>query len=231
SRSRFASADECVARAVGRGAAALVCGAGVAAARARRRPIARADHWAGRSDHSAGSGGIGGGIGSLSGEPGAAAGWGTPAGRKKDPAVIPALQELVAPETAGDPMSEQKWVRSSLRTLSTRLKDAGHAVSAPTVGRLLRELGYALHVNAKQVEGRSHHPDRQAQFAHLAQQRQVFRTAGLPVISVDTKKKELIGNFKNAGQAGGLEPTAVNVHDFLSDAAGRAVPYGIYDLT
>ena len=128
-------------------------------------------------------------------------------------------------------MSEQKWVRSSLRTLSTRLKDAGHAVSAPTVGRLLRELGYALHVNAKQVEGRSHHPDRQAQFAHLAQQRQVFRTAGLPVISVDTKKKELIGNFKNAGQAGGLEPTAVNVHDFLSDAAGRAVPYGIYDLT
>ena len=128
-------------------------------------------------------------------------------------------------------MSAQKWVRSSLRTLSTRLQEAGHAVSAPTVGRLLRELGYALHVNTKQVEGRSHHPDRQAQFAYLTQQRQVFREAGLPVISVDTKKKELIGNFKNAGQAWGLEPAAVNVHDFLSDAAGRAVPYGIYDLT
>jgi Rhodopirellula transposase DDE domain len=141
------------------------------------------------------------------------------------------LQELVAPETAGDPLSEQKWVRSSLRTLSARLCDAGHAVSAPTVGRLLKGLGYALHVNAKQLEARSQHPDRHAQFDYLAQQRQAFTAAGRPIISVDTKKKELIGPFKNAGQAWSRAPAAVNVHDFLSEAAGRAVPYGIYDLT
>jgi hypothetical protein len=144
--------------------------------------------------------------------------------------LIPALQDLVAPETAGDPMNEQKWVRSSLRTLSARLRERGHAVSPPTVGRLLRGLGYARHVNAKQVEARSPHPDRQTQFAYLAQQREAFMAAGLPVISVDTKKKELIGNFKNAGQVWSLEPTPVNVHDFPSDATGRAVPYGIYDL-
>lgn len=137
----------------------------------------------------------------------------------------------MAPETAGDPMSEQCWVRSSLRTLSARLKDAGHGVSAPTVGRLLRDLGYALHVNAKKLEARSQHQDRPAQFDYLTSKRREFAEAGKPVISVDTKKKELIGDFKNAGQTWGLEPTAVNVHDFLSDAAGRAVPYGIYDVT
>jgi len=137
----------------------------------------------------------------------------------------------VAPETAGDPMSDQKWVRSSLRTLSARLKEAGHVVSPPTVGRVLKKLDYALHVNAKKVEARADHPDRDAQFAHIADQRQAFAEAGLPIVSVDTKKKELIGNFKNAGQAWGREPEAVNVHDFPSDAQGRAVPYGVYDVT
>jgi len=107
----------------------------------------------------------------------------------------------VAPETAGDPMSEQKWVRSSLQTLSARLGAVGHAVSPPTVGRLLKKLDYALHVNAKKAEARAGHPDRDAQFAHIADQRQAFAAAGLPVISVDTKKKELIGAFKNAGRA------------------------------
>jgi hypothetical protein len=141
------------------------------------------------------------------------------------------LQDLVAPETAGDPMSEQKWVRSSLRQLSTRLKQAGHAASPPTVGRLLEKLGYALHVNAKKLEASAAHSDRNEQFEYIATQRQTFAAAGLPVISVDTKKKELIGNFKNAGQAWGQEAEAVNVHDFLNDAVGRAVPYGIYDLT
>ncbi len=137
----------------------------------------------------------------------------------------------MAPETAGDPMSAQKWVRSSLRTLSVRLRAAGHTVSPPTVGRLLKKLDYALHVNAKKIEARARHPDRAAQFGHIADQRQAFTDAGLPIISVDTKKKELIGAFKNAGRAWSQEAEAVNVHDFPSDAQGRAVPYGVYDVT
>jgi Rhodopirellula transposase DDE domain len=141
------------------------------------------------------------------------------------------LQEIVAPETAGDPMSAQKWVRSSLRTLSERLRERGHAASPPTVGRLLKTLGYALHVNAKKSEARAHHADRSAQFDYIAQQRQAFRAAGRPIISVDTKKKELIGAFKNSGRTWSREAEAVNVHDFLSEALGRAVPYGVYDLT
>lgn len=136
----------------------------------------------------------------------------------------------MAPETAGEPASEQKWVRSSLRTLSRRLREAGHGVSPPTVGRLLKTLGYALHVNAKKIEARAHHPERSAQFDHIAQQRATFTAAGHPIISVDTKKKELIGAFKNNGRAWSQEAEAVNVHDFLSDALGRAVPYGVYDL-
>ena len=135
------------------------------------------------------------------------------------------------PETAGNPTSGQKWVRSSLRTLSQRLGAAGHAVSPPTVGRLLRTLDYALHVNAKKIEARAHHPQRSAQFDYIAQQRQTFAAAGRPIISVDTKKKELIGAFKNNGRAWSREAEAVNVHDFLSEAQGRAVPYGIYDVT
>jgi hypothetical protein len=142
-----------------------------------------------------------------------------------------ALQALVEPETAGDPMSEQKWVRSSLRSLSKRLTDAGHPVSPPTVRRLLADLNYALRVNAKKLEARSDHADRDTQFSYIAAQRQLFLDAALPIISVDTKKKELIGNFKNAGVAWGPEAEAVNAHDFPHDADGRAVPYGIYDLT
>ena len=141
------------------------------------------------------------------------------------------LLAMVAPETAGDPMSTQKWVRSSLRTLSRRLGAAGHPISPPTVGRLLKSLDYALHVNAKKVEAGATHPDRDAQFAYIAAQRQTFQEAGQPIISVDTKKKELIGNFKNAGQTWSQEPEAVNVHDFLQEGLGRAVPYGIYDVT
>ena len=134
------------------------------------------------------------------------------------------------PETAGDPMSDQKWVRSSLRALSTRLAASGHSASPPTVARLLGKLDYALHVNAKKLEARATHPDRDAQFEHIAAIRQAFAAAGLPSISVDTKKKELIGNFKNAGQSWSPAAEAVNVHDFPNDALGRAVPYGIYDL-
>ncbi len=141
------------------------------------------------------------------------------------------LLAMVAPETAGDPMSTQKWVRSSLRTLSRRLGAVGHPISPPTVGRLLKSLDYALHVNAKKVEARATHPDRDMQFAYIAAQRQTFQEAGQPILSVATKKKELIGNFKNAGQTWSREPEAVNVHDFLQEGLGRAVPYGIYDVT
>lgn len=130
-------------------------------------------------------------------------------------------------------MSTQTWVRSSLRTLSVRLAETGHGVSPPTVQRLLGKLEFALHINRKQVEARSGHPDRNAQFRYIAEQRATFSAAGQPILSTDTKKKalELIGNFKNAGQAWGSAPEAVNVHDFPSDALGRAVPYGVYDVT
>jgi len=124
-------------------------------------------------------------------------------------------------------MSAQKWVRSSLRTLSVKLEAAGHVISPPTVGRLLRTLDYSLHVNAKKTEASSAHPDREQQFDYIAVQRATFTLAGLPIISADTKQKELVGDFKNAGQTWSLEPTAVNVHDYPHDALGRAVPYGV----
>jgi hypothetical protein len=110
------------------------------------------------------------------------------------------------------------------------LNEAGHALSPPTVGRLLRELDYSLRVNSKQLEARSNHPDRDAQFAHIDEQIATFKAAGQPIISVDSKKKELIGDFKQAGRTWSLEPIAVNIHDFLGDSLGRAVPYGIYDV-
>jgi hypothetical protein len=94
----------------------------------------------------------------------------------------------------------------------------------------LDDLGYALHVNAKKAEASAAHVDRNAQFEHITAQRQAFQDAGWPIISVDTKKKELIGNFKNAGQAWGQAAEVVNVHDFPQDALGRAVPYGLYDV-
>jgi hypothetical protein len=144
---------------------------------------------------------------------------------------VTALQALVEPVTAGDPMSEQKWVRASLRSLSQRLGEGGHPASPSTVRRLLDAQGYRLHANTKQLEPRAAHPDRDRQFGYITQQRQAFGAAGLPQISVDTKKKELIGPFKNAGRVWSRAAEAVNVHDFRPDALGRAVPYGIYDLT
>jgi hypothetical protein len=141
------------------------------------------------------------------------------------------LEELVAPETAGDPQSAQKWVRRSLRHLSADLGARGHPASPPTVGRLLKAQDYALHVNAKKREASAAHPQRNEQFEYIAAQRETFTAAGWPIVSVDTKKKELIGNFRNAGRGWSREAEAVNVHDFPQDALGRAVPYGIYDLT
>lgn len=142
-----------------------------------------------------------------------------------------ALQDLIAPVTAGDPMSEQQWVRASLRHLSRQLGAAGHPASPPTVRRLLDDRGYRLHANTKQLEAGAAHPDRDRQFQYIAEQRHVCSAAGRPQISVDTKKKELIGRFKNAGRVWRQTAEAVNAHDFRQDAVGRAVPYGIYDLT
>jgi hypothetical protein len=142
---------------------------------------------------------------------------------------VAVLQARVEPETAGDPESDQKWMRSSLRQLSRDLGTAGHAVSPPTVGRLLKAQDYSLKANVKKETGKDH-PDRDKQFCYLEEQKRAFLEAGQPVISVDTKKKELIGNFANSGRAWCQEAEAVNVHDFRQDALGRANPYGIYDL-
>lgn len=125
-------------------------------------------------------------------------------------------------------MSEQKWVRSSLRHLSGLLAPT-HSVSHTTVGRLLEQLDYSLKVNVKRLSGTAH-PDRNGQFEYLQSQVAAFRQAGLPIVSVDTKKKELIGNFKNAGRRWCQTAEAVNEHDFEHDALGKAVPYGVYDL-
>jgi len=126
-------------------------------------------------------------------------------------------------------MSEQKWQRSSLRYLSTELSNHEHPVSHMTVGRLLEEKDYSLKANVKRQAGKSH-PDREQQFDYIERQKQVFLAAGWPVISVDTKKKELIGNFKNAGRVWRQEADEVNDHDFEHDALGKAVPYGLYLL-
>jgi hypothetical protein len=128
-------------------------------------------------------------------------------------------------------MSDQKWVRASLRHLSGQLGEAGHPASPPTVRRLLAAREYRLHANTKQLESSAAHPDRDRQFEYIGERRREFGAAGLPLLSVDAKKKELIGRFKNDGRVWGLAAEAVNVHDFRTDALGRAVPYGLYDLT
>jgi len=156
-------------------------------------------------------------------------------GRKRaeagDPTLVAALDKLVDPVTRGDPMSPLRWTSKSLRTLAKALQEQGHQVSEQIVRRLLREAGYSLQGNAKTLEG-GQHPDRDGQFAYLADQAAEHLAAGAPVVSVDAKKKELVGQFKNGGQdyrpAG--SPVPVNVHDFLDPALGKAIPYGVYDI-
>jgi hypothetical protein len=125
-------------------------------------------------------------------------------------------------------MSERKWLNCRLADLAEKLDAQGHGVSCPVISRLLHVHDYALHGNVKEVEGTSH-PDRDTQFRYIQAQRAQHVAAGHACLSVDTKKKELIGNFKNAGQGWGLNAERVNVHDFPSEAEGRAVPYGLYD--
>lgn len=157
-------------------------------------------------------------------------------GRKKvevvEPAVLTVLQEVVEASTAGSPQDALRWTSASKATLAAALATRGYAVAPNTVGRLLREgLGYRLQANRKDKEGRAP-PERDAQFQYLNEQVGAFLARGQPVLSVDTKKKELVGAFKNSGRTWRPkgEPVQVNVHDFPSQAVGKAVPYGVYDL-
>jgi len=157
-------------------------------------------------------------------------------GRKKlsetDPELAEQLKALVDPETRGDPMSLLVWTTKSTKNLADALTAGGHPVSDRTVARMLRAQGFSLQANTKVTEGRQHE-DRDAQFRYLADQVAQHASAGQPVISVDAKKKELVGAFKNGGreyQPVG-EPEQVNVHDFVDPELGKAIPYGIYDVS
>jgi Rhodopirellula transposase DDE domain len=158
------------------------------------------------------------------------------AGRKRvtvtQPDVAAALDRLVSPATRGDPMSPLRWSSKSTEKLAAELHAEGFAIDADTVGTLLKAQGYSLQALHKTLEG-GDHPDRDAQFRHIAAEVARFQAAGQPVISVDCKKKELVGQFKNAGQEWQPEgcPEAVNVYDFVDDALFKAIPYGVYDVT
>ena len=157
------------------------------------------------------------------------------AGRKKlieqDPGVREALERLVEPVTRGDPESPLRWTCKSLMQLSRELGACGHTISHVSVGVLLKDLGYSLQGNRKTLEGASH-PDRNAQFEWINEKIETALSAGQPVISVDTKKKELVGPYKNGGKEWRPQgqPEAVKVHDFVDKELGRANPYGVYDL-
>jgi transposase len=148
-----------------------------------------------------------------------------------DPSLLADLKELVEPTARGDPMAPLLWTAKSLRNLAAGLGELGHRVCHNVVADLLREMGYSLQANRKTLEGTSH-PDRDAQFAYLNAQVKEALTAGEPAISVDTKKKELVGDFKNGGREYRPkgQPAPVRVHDFLIPELGRASPYGIYDI-
>ena len=150
---------------------------------------------------------------------------------EKFPRVREELEALVDPSSRGDPMSPLRWTCKSTRQLSVALGQRGYGVSHPVVGRMLKELGYSLQANVKTLEG-GQHADRDAQFRYINQRVAEFFRAGRPVISVDTKKKELIGRYRNTGkeyQPRG-RPEEVKVHDFIDPEDGKAIPYGVYDV-
>ncbi len=157
-------------------------------------------------------------------------------GRKKtlakDPTRMADLDGLVEPTAAGDPQSPLRWTSKSVRHLAGELRAMGHDVSHQLVLELLYAGGYSLQANRKSREG-SNHPDREAQFRYIQRKVRRFQAAGQPVISVDTKKKELVGDFKNAGKQWRPKgiPEPVRVHDFRIPEKGKAIPYGVYDLT
>jgi pterin-4a-carbinolamine dehydratase len=149
-----------------------------------------------------------------------------------DPTVVDDLRRLVEPATLGSPVQPLRWVSKSREKLAGALREMGHKISANTVGKLLTDvLGFSRQVNRKADEG-SHHPDRNAQFEHINAKVVAAQAKGEPVISVDTKKKELVGNYKNGGSdyRPKGEPLRVNVHDFADKTLGKVVPYGVYDV-
>jgi hypothetical protein len=150
---------------------------------------------------------------------------------ESDPAVTRALRRILSERTAGDPMRYLKWTNKSTRTLADELQRQGHDVSHVTVARCLHDLGYTLQGNVKALEG-SQHPDRDKQFRYINEQVRKFMRTKDPVVSVDTKKKELVGTFKNPGRKWKKSGTAdrVNVHDFPNMGKGKAIPYGTYDV-
>jgi transposase len=157
------------------------------------------------------------------------------AGRKrateKDPTLLRDLESLVDPVTRGDPESPLRWTTKSVRKLAAELREMGHEVGKQTVSELLHDLDYSLQALRKTREGSSH-PDRNAQFEYINRQARAFQAKDQPVISVDTKKKELVGDFRNGGrewQRKG-EPEPVRVHDFIDSELGKAIPYGVYDV-
>jgi transposase len=149
-----------------------------------------------------------------------------------DPTVIQALETLVEPTTRGDPMSPLRWTCKSTRKLAEALQRQGHRVGARTVARLLHALDYSLQANRKTREGSSH-PDRNAQFEYINAQVRAFQERGQPVVSMDAKKKELVGDFFNKGQEWQPQgtPEEVGTHDFPDPHLGKAIPYGVYDMT
>src|SRR4029453_470914 len=157
------------------------------------------------------------------------------AGRKrragKDPTLLGDLETLVEPTTRGDPQSPLRWTCKSVRRLAVELQAQGHQVSPQLVSELLHAAGYSLQGARKTREG-AQHPDRNAQFEHIAARVRDFQNRGEPVISVDAKKKELVGDFKNAGREGPPQSQApqVRVYDFVAPELGKAIPYGVYDL-
>jgi transposase len=160
------------------------------------------------------------------------AGAGRPRLEARDQTVRRDLEALIEPTSRGDPQSPLRWTTKSVRRLAEELRRQGHAISHQSVAELLHELGYSLQANRKVLEGSSH-PDRNAQFEHLNRAVQLQLSLGEPVISVDTKKKELVGPFRNGGKELRPQgtPEAVRVHDFLIPELGRVNPYGVYDLS
>jgi transposase len=159
------------------------------------------------------------------------AGAGRPPIEKRDPTLRADLEALIEPTSRGDPESPLRWTTRSVRNLAAELRRQGHAVSHQTISELLHDLGYSLQANRKTLEGTSH-PDRDAQFRHINEAVQLQLALGEPVISVDTKKKELVGPFRNGGRElrPKGDPERVLMHDFVIPDLGRASPYGVYDV-
>src|SRR5271166_2000904 len=205
----------CEARAAGRGGVAEV---------SRATGVARSTIGRGLADLLAGAEQLGGRVRRQGG--------GSKPAIETQPGLLEGLNELVQSSIRGDPEAALLWVSKSQRRLSAALAERGFIAGQKLVGRLLRRLGFSLQANSKTREGVSH-PDRDAQFEHINAEVKAFQAAGQPVISVDTKKKELVGDFKNSGRElrPKGQPEPVRVHDFAIPGLGKAVPYGIYDVS